>query len=71
MQIFRKNHSKTRKISPSYKVTNHITNETSKNISCAVSQAKNHSENTNTKESDRIYYILKGKLIVTIDNKKK
>jgi hypothetical protein len=59
MQIFRKKQGKIRKISSSYKVTNYLTSETSKNVSCAVSQAKNHLEITKT-ENDRVYYILKG-----------
>ncbi len=70
MKIFRKKQGITRKISPSYKVTNYLTNKTSKNISCAISKAKNHSEITKTNESDRVYYILKGKLLITVDNKK-
>jgi ethanolamine utilization protein EutQ (cupin superfamily) len=52
-----------RKISNSYSVLNLLTANDSDKVSLAVSTAENHEETTKT-ESDRVYYILEGKLIV-------
>ncbi|MFA6073806.1 MAG: hypothetical protein WC758_06860 [Candidatus Woesearchaeota archaeon] len=52
-----------RKISESYSVLNLLTANDSDKVSLAVSTAENHDETTKT-TSDRVYYILKGKLIV-------
>lgn len=59
-----------RKIAKSYQVTNFLTKENSKNLSVAVSRAKNHKETTKNIKSDRVYYILKGKLTAKSQNKK-
>jgi ethanolamine utilization protein EutQ (cupin superfamily) len=53
----------SRKVSDSYSVLNLLTANDSNNISLAVSTAENHDEITKT-TSDRVYYILEGKLIV-------
>lgn len=52
-----------RKISDSYSVLNLLTAADSDKVSLAVSTANNHDETTKT-TSDRVYYILEGKLIV-------
>jgi ethanolamine utilization protein EutQ (cupin superfamily) len=52
-----------RKISDSYSVLNLLTANDSDNVSLAVSNANDHNETTKT-TSDRVYYILEGKLIV-------
>lgn len=61
--------AKKRKISESYQVDNFLTRNLCENISLAISEAKNHSETTKNICSDRIYYVLEGKLIVKGDNK--
>ncbi len=55
-----------RQISDSYSVLNLLTSKDSDNISLSISKADNHKETTKT-TSDRIYYILKGKLVVNDD----
>jgi ethanolamine utilization protein EutQ (cupin superfamily) len=59
----------TRKISESYRITNFLTKESSENVSVAVSEAKNHSETTRNVRSDRAYYVLEGRLVVSKDGK--
>lgn len=62
---FKKEKVETREISSSYSVTNYLTKQDCENVSLAVSQAEEHSETTKNIKSDRVYYILEGKLIVT------
>jgi len=52
-----------RKLSDSYSVLNLLTANDSDKVSLAVSTAKNQNETTKT-ISDRVYYIIEGKLIV-------
>ena len=47
-----------------------LTKEQYKNLSVAVAKAKKHNEITKNIKSDRIYYILNGKLIVKKGKKK-
>jgi len=61
IKIIRPADWKERKISGSYSVLNLLTIDDSKNISVAVSSAIDHNETTKT-TSDRVYYILDGKL---------
>ena len=68
--IIKKNKGVTRKIGKTYQVTNLLTREQCKNLSVAVSKARNHSEITKNIKSERIYYILKGKLVLKRGNKK-
>lgn len=53
----------SRKISDSYSVLNLLTAHDSDIVSLAVGSADNHDETTKT-TSDRVYYILEGKLII-------
>ena len=69
IKFIKKNEGIARKISETYQVTNFLTKDSSENISLAVSKATNHSETTKNIRSDRVYYILEGKLIVRKDNK--
>ena len=64
IKLIKKDEGISRKISNSYEVKNLVTKDTSNKISLAISNAKEHSEITKNKRSDRIYYILKGRLIV-------
>ncbi len=59
-----------RKISKTYQVNNLLTEKTCRNLSVAVSKAKNHKEVTKNIKSDRVYYILKGKLSIGQNDKK-
>ncbi|MFA4907325.1 MAG: cupin domain-containing protein [archaeon] len=70
VQIIKKSEGIARKISENYKVTNFLTKDSSKNVSLAVSEAKNHSETTKNIRSDRVYYVLEGKLVVKKNGKK-
>ena len=70
IKIIKKNEGITRKISETYKVTSLLTKDLSDNVSLSVGNAANHSETTKNIRSDRIYYILEGKLILEGDNKK-
>ena len=64
VKIIRKSETTAREISKTYTVTNFLTKNLCKDVSLAVSQATNHSETTKNIKSDRVYYVLKGKLIV-------
>lgn len=64
IKIIRRQSGMARKISKTYKVINFLTKEQSKNLSFAMSEAKNHSEITKNIKSDRIYYVLSRKLIL-------
>lgn len=55
-----------RKISDSYSVFNMLKKELNKNVSLSIAVAKNHSEITKNMRSDRIYYVLEGKLSVIV-----
>ena len=68
--IIKKNRGNTRKICKTYQVTNFLTKEQCKNLSIAVSQARNHNEITKNIKSDRVYYILNGRLVVKQGNKR-
>lgn len=59
-----------RKISKTYQVTNFLTKEHCKNLSVAISKARNHKEVTKNIKSDRVYYILTGNLVVSRGGKK-
>ena len=69
IKLIKKNQGIARKISETYQVTNFLTKDSSENVSLAVSEATNHSETTKNIRSDRVYYVLEGKLIVKKDNK--
>ena len=69
IKLIKKNKGITREISKTYQVTNFLTEKLSENISVAISEAVNHSEITKNIKSDRVYYILEGKLIVKKDGK--
>lgn len=70
IQIIKKDQGIARRISESYRVTNFLTKDSTKNVSLAVSEATNHFETTKNVRSDRVYYVLEGKLIVKKDDKK-
>jgi len=55
-----------RKISDSHTVFDMLKKDLSKNVSLAIATAKNHSEITKNMKSDRIYYVLEGKLTVIV-----
>ena len=55
-----------RKISDSHSVFNMLKKELSKDVSLSIAVAKNHSEITRNMRSDRIYYVLEGKLNVIV-----
>ena len=65
IKLIRNEEAKERKISDSYTVFNLLTKETSKKVSFALAEAKNHSEITKNVKSDRVYYVLEGQLIVS------
>lgn len=69
IQLIKKNQGITRKISETYNVTNFLTRDTSENVSLAIGEAINHSETTKNVGSDRIYYVIEGKLFVKKENK--
>lgn len=69
IRIVKKREGMARKISENYEVTNLLTKEFSDNVSLAVSEAKNHSEKTMNARSDRLYYVLNGRLVVRKDDK--
>ena len=52
-----------RKVSDSYSVLNLLTIHDSNKVSLWISTANNHNETTKT-SSDRVYYIMKGQLII-------
>jgi len=58
-----------REISESHYVNNLLTRNSSDNVSVGISEASNHSETTRNIRSDRVYYVLEGKLIVKKYNK--
>ena len=64
VQLIKKEEGKVRNISEGYEVNNFITKEISKKVSVAISSAQDYQKTTKNTESDRIYYVLKGKLIV-------
>jgi ethanolamine utilization protein EutQ (cupin superfamily) len=64
IKVIRKSEAIARKISDSYQVINFLTREASENVSLAIGQAENHSETTKNVRSDRIYYIIEGKLVL-------
>ena len=68
--LIKKKQGVGRKISKSYLVVNFLTGKDCKNLSVAVSKAKKHKEITKNIKSDRVYYILKGKLVLKSKNKR-
>lgn len=52
-----------RKISESYSILNLLTSDLSEKLSLSISEAKDHNETTQT-TSERVYYILEGKVII-------
>jgi len=68
--LIKKSQGTVRKISKTYQATNFLTGRQSGNLSLAVSKAKNHNEITKNIKSNRVYYILKGKLIVKQGSKR-
>jgi len=62
--LIKNNQKKIRKISDTYSINNLLTSDITKQISVAIGSAKNHKEITLNKKSNRVYYILKGKLII-------
>lgn len=64
IKVIRKSETFARKISDSYQVINFLTKEASENVSLAIGQAENHSETTKNVRSDRIYYVIEGRLMV-------
>ncbi len=63
IKLFKKENRIIRKISNTYSVKNFITSEHSQKLSVATSEGKNHKEMTKT-SSDRVYYILEGKITI-------
>ncbi len=55
-----------RKISDSHSVFNMLKRGLSKDVSLSIAVTKNHAEITKNMKSDRIYYILEGKLSVIV-----
>lgn len=70
IKLIKKNNRITRIISETYQIDNFLTERDCKYLSIAVSKAKNHSEITKNIKSDRVYYILRGKLFALKGNKK-
>jgi ethanolamine utilization protein EutQ (cupin superfamily) len=64
IMFIRKSDAVARKISDSYQVTNFLTREASESVSLAIGQADNHSETTRNVRSDKIYYVIEGKLVL-------
>jgi len=70
IKLIKKSRGIVRKISKTYRITNFLTKEHCKHLSVAVGEARNHKEVTKNIKSDRVYYILKGRLVVKSGNKK-
>ncbi|MEM5791109.1 MAG: cupin domain-containing protein [Candidatus Aenigmatarchaeota archaeon] len=64
IKLIKKEQAEARKISNTYTVFNMLTKKISKKVSVALAEGKNHSEITKNIRSDRIYYVLDGKLTV-------
>jgi len=69
IKIIKKGEGIKRKINETYEIINLLTKDDSKDLSFAISSAKNHRETTKNIKSDRIYYVLEGKLIVKQEDK--
>ncbi|MFC1710066.1 cupin domain-containing protein [Patescibacteria group bacterium] len=66
-KVIRKNDASVRKISNNKIAINYITKEVSPDVSLAVTEVTNFEEKQKT-EYNRIYYILKGTLILSFDD---
>ncbi|MDD5182121.1 MAG: cupin domain-containing protein [Candidatus Nanoarchaeia archaeon] len=64
IKLIKANEGVTRNINKTYKVTNFLTKNSSDDISVAISEAIKHSETTKNSVSNRVYYVLEGKLII-------
>lgn len=64
IKIIRKEEGVKRKINENYEITNFLTKDNSKDVSFAISDAKNHKETTKNVKSERIYFVLEGKIII-------
>lgn len=67
IKLIKNNEAIPRKISDSYEIKNFVTKDFSNKVSLAVSNAKEHFETTKNKKSDRIYYVLEGKLKISFE----
>jgi ethanolamine utilization protein EutQ (cupin superfamily) len=67
VKLIKKEEGKIRIISENYQVNNFITKEISEKVSVAISEGNNYQKTTKNIESDRVYYVLEGKLIVNND----
>lgn len=63
IKLFKKEEAIIRKVSESYSISNYLTINDSSKVSVAISDALNHIETTKT-NSDRVYYILEGKITI-------
>jgi len=68
--LIKKNKGTLREIAKTYQVVNFLTKEHCKSISVAISKARRHKEITKNIKSDRVYYVLKGELVVRGGKKK-
>ncbi len=66
--LIKKSGGKKRQVDKTHYVINFLTKRLSKNVSLAVINAKNHVATTKSVKSDRIYYVLNGKLRVIYKN---
>jgi ethanolamine utilization protein EutQ (cupin superfamily) len=69
IKIIKKSEAEARKINETYKVVNFLTRDISENVSLAIGHATNHSETTKNIRSDRVYYILDGRLMIKQNDK--
>lgn len=65
-KIVRKTEATVRHIAETYEAHNYITKDDAPAVSLAVNTASDHSELETTKY-DRIYYVISGELLVTIE----
>jgi ethanolamine utilization protein EutQ (cupin superfamily) len=64
IKIIKNKEGTKREVSPTYIINNLLTKELSSNVSLVEGTSKNHREITKGINNDRIYYILKGKMII-------
>jgi ethanolamine utilization protein EutQ (cupin superfamily) len=67
IKYFKSGDAIIREIAPSYKIHNLLTKIDSETITAVVGEALNHHETTMNTASDRVYFVLEGK--ITIDGK--
>ena len=68
--LIKRNEGRKIEISKTYEVTDFLTKDICKSVSVALGKASDHEETTRNIKSDRIYFVLEGKLTVRDENGK-